>query len=213
MGLAGRRVGDLGQGSGDSRTQEVGTEEAEEMPGVGRKGTPARAWEADGVQGAQRALWRKWGRLDRWEGGAAGEQGVRGGRGAVPSPGVLERREELKWHFRAASLAGWGGGPGRGRRRGRRTAHKRPRHLAGCPRKPLARGEAPWSWGPLGSPGSAGPPRPPLAALGDRQEPGGSCPTPVSMTTRGKQTRRLSTLPRAGNGRRPPRPDPASARH
>lgn len=183
-GWEGEGLGNLGQGSGDSGTQEVGTEEAEEMPGVGGRGKNTSQG-LMGCMGAQRALWRKWGRLDWWEGVRLGSRVSE--EAGVPCPA-------LGFWSRERSLDGISGPP---------------RWPAGCPRKHLA----PWSWGPLGSPGTAGPPRPPLAAPGDREEPGGSCPAPVSMTTPGKQTRRLSTLPRAGNGTRPPRPDPASGRH
>lgn len=145
-GWKGDGLGGLGQGAGDSGPQEVGTEEAkrclvwgagDHQPGPGR---------LMGCRGARRALWRKWGRLAGWKGGADGEQGVRGGRGAVPSPGVLEQREELRWHFRAASLAGgvgWGEcRAGAGREGG---APHTGLHgiLRGCPRKHLAPGEAP----------------------------------------------------------------------
>lgn len=75
------------------------------MPGMGDRGPPARAWEADGVQGGSEDPVEKVGKTGRMGGVEAGEQGVRGGHGAMPSLEVLEQREELRWHFRAASLA------------------------------------------------------------------------------------------------------------
>ena len=105
MGLGRRGLEGLGQGAGDSGPQEVGTEEAEEMPDVGGRGPPARAWEADGVLGGSEGPVENVGKTGRMGGGV--RLGSRVSEEAMaPCPALgFWSREELRWHFRATSLA------------------------------------------------------------------------------------------------------------
>ena len=57
-----------------------------------------------GCRGVQRALWRKWGRLARWEGVRLGSRVSEEAMAPCPALGFWSR-EELRWHFRATSLA------------------------------------------------------------------------------------------------------------
>ena len=134
----------------------------------------------------------------RW--GTAGEQDGGGGLGAVPSPGVLDGTEVVRWHFRAAST-GWdrAGGvgvePGQGGRwRRRHTGLASPESCRGARGNTWFAGRLPGAGVTKGAPAAQSHPRLPPMTPSDRAETDGRGPAPISMTTPRKQTRRRDTL-------------------